>query len=693
MGADFRYRGFLSYSHVDKKWADWLHRKLEGYRVPPQLRSADPNRTLPRNLRPIFRDREELASASSLPQVIDRALAESESLIVICSPAAAHSHWVDNEIRRFRELGRGDRIFCLIVDGEPLAGDERDCFPPSLRRAGEQNSGAPLEPIAADARGGRAARDHARTMVIAGLLGVGLDELLQRDLRNRHRKMFAIATGTTLLAVSMAGLTIFSFLVKAESERRRADAENLVGFMLGDLRDDLHSIGRLDLYQTVADQAMEYFQSLDKDDSRDELLSQRALALRQIGTSRLYLGNLPGAREAFEEALRIDAAIAERNPKRTDWQLALAESHYWMGDVHWQLGEYDDARAQFLDQLAVVDALAAANPEDPELLTHSGYAWTNFGRILERNGQFEDALVAYQKVMESFQTLLAMQPESTDAILEAGFAHNNLGKLKISLGLLQEAEAHMRADLAIKRDVLDAEPGNSLLREYMAASDYWLSRVLLLRGATEEVAEHCREAVGLLDTLILMDSTQTRWRLRRADVSRLMATACRLEGRDDCAKGRIEASLADLEALNAINPENASWRSSRSQSALEAAWQAMAAGDLQSANALAVSAMATIEILTAEAPADLDTRKLEIQALLTLGDLAAARAEAEAASSRWLLAQRRLDEWFKDPADPEVLDAYTLLLERQGRHQEAKVLGEALDDLNYRSAYPDRNIP
>ena len=686
MGDQFKYRAFLSYSHQDKKWADWLHRELERYRVPPRLRSASANRLLPRHLRPVFRDREELPSAASLPDVIDRALAESESLIVICSPAAAKSSWVDNEIRRFRELGRGDRILCLIVDGEPIPGDPSDCFPPSLRRS--RANGAAGEPIAADVRGGRSARHHAKIMIIAGLLGVGLDELLQRDLHRRYRNLFALAAGSILLAVVMAGLTVFAFMAKTESERRRADAENLVGFMLGDLREDLHSIGRLDIYTTVADQAMDYFQSLEERDARDEVLAQRALALRQIGSSRLDLGNPLGAMEAFGEALQINLAIAGRNSDRPDWQLALAESHFSVGEVHWQLGHYDAARAKFLDQLAVVEALAEANPGDPQLLTHSGYAWTNFGRILERDGQLEDARVAYDKVMEIFQRLLDLQPESVDAILELGFAHNNLGKLKVSLGDLEEAEAHMREDLAIKREILDDEPGNSLWREYVASAEYWLSRVLLLSGDFTETRRLGRNAIDRLDALLLTDSEQTRWRHRRADASRVLATACRLQAEPDCAARYRDASLADLEALIAINSRNVIWRRSKAQGLLEAAWQAAGDGEVATALDHAEGALAIALELTADSSEDRDTRKVEIMTQLTLGDLRELHAETEEGVSHWQSAQTQLDDWFAASADPEMLTVRALLLERQGRREEAQALRAPLELIGYHSPYP-----
>src|SRR5437763_7116107 len=84
------YYAFLSYSHRDGKLADWLHRELEGFRVPPALAGKlTANGVIPRKLAPIFRDEHELAAADDLGEEIEAALAASRFLVVLCSPDAA----------------------------------------------------------------------------------------------------------------------------------------------------------------------------------------------------------------------------------------------------------------------------------------------------------------------------------------------------------------------------------------------------------------------------------------------------------------------------------------------------------------------------------------------------------------------------------------------------------------------------
>jgi len=157
------YKAFISYSHSDTLWAAWLHKSLESYRPPKQLVGTVTSRgPVPKRLAPVFRDREELASATDLGSLLNDALQRSESQIVICSPRAARSKWVNEEILAYKRLGREDRILCLIVDGEPNASDspataDQECFPPALRfrlEADGSLGSTRTEPIAADARAG-----------------------------------------------------------------------------------------------------------------------------------------------------------------------------------------------------------------------------------------------------------------------------------------------------------------------------------------------------------------------------------------------------------------------------------------------------------------------------------------------------------------------------------------------------------
>jgi hypothetical protein len=224
--AGAKYWAFISYSHRDEHWAQWLHRSLERYFV-PRILVGRPSRDgkVPRRLFPIFRDREELPVSSDLGANLKDCLERSRYLIVVCSPDAAVSRWVNEEIRYFKNAHGEDRILCLIVAGEPNADDKLttslpECFPPAVRfrvAADGALTAERTEPIAADVRPGADGKANAKLKLIAGLVGVNYDELKQRDQRRRRRRNVLLLT---LTALSLAAFISIIFVEEKTKARK-----------------------------------------------------------------------------------------------------------------------------------------------------------------------------------------------------------------------------------------------------------------------------------------------------------------------------------------------------------------------------------------------------------------------------------------------------------------------------------------
>jgi hypothetical protein len=251
--AVFKYRAFLSYSHRDTAWARWLHRALEGYRIDKDLVGRETAYgPVPKTLRPIFRDREDFSAGHSLNEQTVAALDASQFLIAICSPDAARSPYVNEEIRHFKALGGGARVIPLIVGGEP--GDpERECFPPAIRfklGAGGALTDECEQPIAADARRQGDGKEIAKQKIIAGLLGIGLDEITRRAERARKRRnRFRIATaGAIVLVIASAALGWTGALMVSS----RLDSTEMLGIK-SDLADQCVEASNQAAYYKVAE--------------------------------------------------------------------------------------------------------------------------------------------------------------------------------------------------------------------------------------------------------------------------------------------------------------------------------------------------------------------------------------------------------------------------------------------------------
>jgi hypothetical protein len=66
---EFKYWAFISYSHRDEAWAQWIHRAVETYLLPKGVAGSDfHGEKVPPRLRPVFRDRDELAGGPILAQ-------------------------------------------------------------------------------------------------------------------------------------------------------------------------------------------------------------------------------------------------------------------------------------------------------------------------------------------------------------------------------------------------------------------------------------------------------------------------------------------------------------------------------------------------------------------------------------------------------------------------------------------------
>lgn len=165
-----KYYAFISYKSEDIEWAIWLQYELEHYRLPASFNGRT---DIPQELRPVFRDNDEL-SAGNLPEQIKQALDDSQNLIVVCSPQAATSHWVNQEVETFISLGRTDHIFPFIVEGN----SPKEFFPPSLLALPENE-----ERLGGDAS--KQGRDVAFVKVVAGMLGLGFDDLWNRYEREK----------------------------------------------------------------------------------------------------------------------------------------------------------------------------------------------------------------------------------------------------------------------------------------------------------------------------------------------------------------------------------------------------------------------------------------------------------------------------------------------------------------------------
>jgi tetratricopeptide (TPR) repeat protein len=433
-----RYVAFVSYNHHDRAWAKWVHRALETYRVPARLRQTPAAAALPvpGRLAPVFLDREELSTSSSLAESVRLTLEQSDYLVVICSPHSARSHWVNEEIRLFKQRGRADHILCLIVDGEPNAtakgGALVECFPDALRYQvidGRISEIPAPEPLAADVRPGMDGRRDARLKLVAGLLRISLDDLRRREQVRRQRRLTIIATAATIGFVGMAGLTAAAVIARNEAERQRqlAEQQSLTARRTADFMKSLFAVSDPSEARGNSITAREI---LDRGASqiatslKDEPLV-RAELMTTLGEVHTGLGLYKDGAALIEGARAIAGQGADAGARES---VALGETEFLRGD-------YQKAQLLFDEAIGV---LRKPDASDSGLMA----------RALIGRGETLTALEKYDDARASLEDALATMGEADESMRAR--AIEGLGDAAYFDGKLDVAEARFREALALR---------------------------------------------------------------------------------------------------------------------------------------------------------------------------------------------------------------------------------------------------
>lgn len=641
----FRYRAFISYSHSDQGWALWLHKALETYRIPARLVGTQTSAgIIPGRLAPIFRDRDELPSATDLSGKVNEALAQSAALIVVCSPRSASSLWVNAEIIAYQRLHPDNPILCLIVEGEPNASDlagraQEECFAPALRfrfGADGQPTQERTEPIAADARPGKDGKSDAKLKLISGLLAVGLDTLKQREQQRRVRRMAAMTTlalaimlVTSWLAIDASIARKAAVVARQAAERRQKQAESLAGFMLGDLNDKLAQVQRLDIMEAVDDRAMEYFQSLPTADVTDEALAQRAKALEKIGSVRMNQGHLPAATESYQAAAKLSGALAAAAPDDVARQVAYSRVLTFLGMTHWYQGRLDAAQRSFESAQHALQRKPSHLADDSERIFQLTSIDNNIGHVLEARGKLDQAEIQYRDMLVQCQRLLAGRTASSEWTRQLGAAHNNLGKMALLRGDLAGAIAEYRADDAIETTLSRRDGKDNQQRESMLVVHAILGRTLALTGDIDAGLVKLQQSVDIARELLKVDPSNTDSQANLARYSSQLSRLRRLAGDLPSAQALTSQSLSIFRALTKHDAQNTDWQGEYAEAMLEQAMQSRSAGNDNAAAAQAQAALATLQPLLAASPESRSTLLAVVGAKLLL---AAVTGDAQAAS-------------------------------------------------------------
>jgi tetratricopeptide (TPR) repeat protein len=684
-----RYFAFFSYSHRDEPLADWLHSQLEKFRVPAHLAGQlTENGIVPKRLTPIFRDQHELAAADDLGEEIEDALAKSRFLIVLCSPNAASSRWTNAEIETFKRTRPDGCVLAAIAAGEPFASEipgreHEECFPPALRQKFDRRgrpTGKRAEPLAADLRGDGEAQRLGLMKLIAGMLGIGLDDLLQREATRRQRRLAVLAAASLAGMAVTTSLAITAIQARDAARDQRREAEGLVAFMLGDLKDKLEPIGKLDALDGVGSRVLAYYSKQNASELSDAALLQRSQALSLMAEVAYERGDLDTSERLYREAMQGTAEAIRRNPGDPQRIFEHAQNVYWIGDIAMQRGHLDAAEGRWREYKRLATRMVSLAPDNMKWRMESEYAEADLGEVLLRQRRFGEAATQFSQALQTIDALATADPRNRDyqsslalALAWLADAKSSQGQLASAIalrqrlvGLLERLVAQSRGDVAFREQVIDAHRGLANLYDDV--------------GQRDLAFQHFNAAVATSQDLVATEPLNSNWAAALARSRLSLATYFLEQGQEDAANEQVDAACNVYGRLSSREPKVPDWVQGLQGCFVDRARIALGARDAQQGLSFATRAVALARAIKSNDSAG-DSYRLA-SSLRLQGDAYRSNNDLASARQAWSKASAALPSGVAER--PGEMMERREILERSGRSREAEQVTAKLKAIGFK---------
>ena len=512
-----------------------------------------------------------------------------------------------------------------------------------------------------------------------------------RDAPKRRWRRLAAAGGLLLAVLVGVKYTLdlraersLAIAAQEEAERRRGQAEDLIQFMLGDLRERLESVGRLDALDGVAAKALDYFASVEAGQLNDADLFRRSRALTQIGEVRIAQGDLAAARQQLSAAHASASDLVARQPRNGDWLMGLGAIEFWLGNVDWLQGDLAAAEERFRAYLAVADRLVAIDGAKPEWRMEQAYAHSNLGTVQNARGNVDAALEQFRLTVDVERALVAADPAELRWQKELANGLSWLGEVLYGRGELEESRTFYEEARAAFQRLVEFAPADTGNRFLLGLQRRKLGTTLESLGRSEAAIEEYIQSLAIHRQLAELDPANADWRREVALCHMRLGVILR---DTDAAKAmpHLTQAVEILDALFQSDTTNSERRLDFACARMELAHGLLAAGETAGAVAEAQGALNALGPVPGDAD-DRPRRVLEGEVRLMLGDALSATGHRTEARAAWAEAESVLKPLADGSKDPRVLAPLAQALVGLGHRAEAQAVIDRLRAGGYRRA-------
>lgn len=355
-----------------------------------------------------------------------------------------------------------------------------------------------------------------------------------------------------------------------QANRAREQAEELVDFILEDLRTELLPLGRTELLSAAGERAAAYFENLPSDQVTPESEFNRAKVLVTIGQALTDQGDFPAAEKRFRAGIGILERWGESALEKEDlesWKYELGWSLSEFGILLDKQRDFEEAERVNQQALEVFQELLNDAENKPADWVY-GIAAARFGLASAAAGRGDKstALQLFEETADAAREALEFEPGHVlsmqvlaISLNDAGLTHQRSKDFANAIPILQSGCSAMR-------ELILRDPGSRRWEKELATGLNNIGISLDALERYEEAESYLKEALTLRQGLAAWDSRNGSWLANLANSWHNLAALYFDLEQDDQAQQAALDSLNVYHQLTVLEPGNVSWRADMKQS-------------------------------------------------------------------------------------------------------------------------------
>ncbi|MEO8706606.1 MAG: serine/threonine-protein kinase [Kofleriaceae bacterium] len=433
-------------------------------------------------------------------------------------------------------------------------------------------------------------------------------ELLLRWLR-RHRGVvaataIAIAIGSVLAVIGIQRIREERSVAESNGAlaiSHRNDSEEILAFLITDLRDKLVKTGQAKVLGDVAQRVTTYYdaRAVNLDDVDD--VRKRGLALMNLAKASADFGETPRARELYGHAAELtaqglarhgmvpaladlrfrarvqdallleatdpkaaraalDALLAEPMPAVETGDYLTMMAHTTRGRAAMHLGDNPAALADFIAARDASTRYLASDPTDPTRAREAAEAEMFLAEQYEKVTKLDDALAALERGRAICEVALAKHPGHLLVLEEHARILGGMGDIHQAARRLPEATAAYTKYVSEYEQVYANDPSSPTTLRMLGKAFENLAMIEVLSSKLPDAMAHQKRVIAIREQLHQRNPDDVNWTRDLTVGYQRIAYFHQLENDIPKSLEIITRSLALTQSLVARDPRNVVWQ-------------------------------------------------------------------------------------------------------------------------------------